>query len=125
MIENIDNRIKERLLEFYNDGIPDFIRRDIKIQFIKNMAITITGGRKSGKSFLTYQIISDLLNNKMIDVINQVCYLHFDDEGLMQLKDINLERIEKVFYSILPEEYLNKDHIFVFDEIHKIKGWEN
>lgn len=121
----MDTILKERILDFHSDGIPDYIKRDIQVKHIKDMVTTIVGGRKTGKTYLTYQIIDELLQAGKISSLFQVCYLHFDDETLMQMKVEDLSRIDKVFLSLLSEEKRKENIVFVFDEIHKVEGWEN
>ncbi len=116
--------IKNRILTFQNDGDLEYIKRDINIFHIKDMVTTIVGCRKSGKTYLTYQIIDDFIEKKVIKNIKQVCYLHFDDEILSNLKIEELSKVDTIFLSLYPE-FIKKNVIFVFDEIHKIDGWEN
>ena len=77
--------IKSRISNFHQDGLPPFIKRDINIFHIKDMITTIVGCRKSGKTYLTYQIIDEFIEQGIIAGVNQVCYLHFDDEVLSGL----------------------------------------
>ena len=116
--------IKNRIINFHNDKLPPYIKRDINIFHIKDMVTTIVGCRKSGKTYLTYQIIDDFIRQGVIYDITQVCYLHFDDEVLSNLTINDLSSIDKIFFSIRPD-LIDKNIVFVFDEIHKIVGWEN
>jgi len=116
--------IKSRILNFHRDKLPPFIRREINVFHIKDMVTTVVGCRKSGKTYLTYQIIDDFIKNKTISGIKQVCYLHFDDEVLSNLTIEDLSSIDKIFFSIYPD-LIDENIVFVFDEIHKITGWEN
>lgn len=121
----MDNMIKERILDFHKSGIPEFIRRDIAVNHVKDMVTTIVGGRKTGKTYLTYQIIDDLIRGKRIKSLKQVCYLHFDDETLATLKAEELSKIDKIFLSLLDGNGEKENLLFVFDELHNVPGWEN
>ena len=121
----MEQLLKERILEFQQNGIEEYIKRDIQVRHIRDMITTIAGGRKTGKTYLTYQIIDDFLKQGIISSLSQVCYLHFDDEALMMMNVEDLSKIDKVFLSLLPEASRKSNLIFIFDEIHKIKGWEN
>ncbi len=121
----LEDIIRQRIMEFHEDGIPQYYQRDIEIPFIEDMSNTIIGGRKVGKTYLTYQAIDHLLKTGKISSIKQVCYLHFDDETLMELRVQDLRLIESVFFSLQKETNLDLPAVFVFDEIHRIKGWEN
>jgi len=121
----MDNIIRERILDFHKSGISEFIRRDTAVNHVKDMVTTIVGGRKTGKTYLTYQIIDDLIRGKRIKSLKQVCYLHFDDESLAALKAEELSKIDKIFLSLLDEDGEKENLLFVFDEIHNVPGWEN
>lgn len=115
--------LKQCLLEFYDIGIPNYNKRDYDIIFIKNMVLTIVGGRKVGKTYLTYQIIDNMLKEGFIHSLSQVCYLHFDDERLLEMQVEDLKLIDEAFLEIsnaTPKTNL----VFVFDEIHRIPNWE-
>ncbi len=118
--------VKSRLLDFQEMEMPNYIKRDISINHLPDMITTIVGVRKSGKTYLTYQLIDELIKNKFIKSLKQVCYLHFDDEQLSGFSVADLHIIDEIFYSLFETKTQKKDNVvFVFDEIHKIKGWEN
>ena len=121
----MEQLLKERILEFQQEGIPEYIKRDIKVRHIDDMITTIAGGRKTGKTYLTYQVVDDFIRQNIISSIESVCYLHFDDEALMMMQTADLSSIDRVFLALLPEAARKKNILFVFDEIHKIAGWEN
>ncbi len=116
--------IKQRIIDFHCDGLPDYIRRNVDVVHIKDMITTIVGGRKTGKTYLTYQIIDDLIKRKKISSLKQVCYLHFDDEALGSMTVNDLSMIDDVFLSLLNPKSRKKNIAFIFDEIHTIKVWE-
>ncbi len=116
--------IKSRIFNFHSDKIHKYVKRDINIFHIKDMVTTIVGCRKSGKTYLTYQIIDEFIEKGIIDNITQVCYLHFDDEILSNLSIEELSKIDNLFISLYPQ-LMKENIVFVFDEIHKIDGWEN
>jgi hypothetical protein len=52
----MDNEpIQRCILDFCEAGIPEYIARDVRPALMKNMVTTIVGGRKTGKTYLTYQ----------------------------------------------------------------------
>lgn len=119
----LDETIRRCLLEFYEIGLPEYVRRDVEIPVLENMVVTIVGGRRVGKTFLTYQLIDDYLGRKVIATIEHVCYVHFDDERLIELKTADLRRIDEIFLELAgasPQTPI----LFVFDEIHRVCDWE-
>ena len=121
----MDTLLKERMLDFLQAGIPAYIKRDAVVTHIKDMVTTIVGGRKTGKTYLTYQVIDDLLKSGKIESLNHVCYLHFDDEALVAMTPTDLARIDRVFLSLLKRTDSERTLLFIFDEIHTVPGWEH
>jgi len=120
----MDNDLIQRcILDFHEAGLPEYITRDVCPALMKNMVTTIVGGRKTGKTYLAYQAIGDLLRAGSIPSLARVCYLHFDDERLLEMQAADLRRIDEVFLG-LTQAAPGDPLIFVFDEIHRIGGWE-
>jgi len=115
--------IKRRILDFRNDGVPSYRKRIHEVEFVKDMASTIVGVRKGGKTYLTYQVIDEQIKAGYIESLDQVCYLHFDDEALRQLKIDDMDQVEQALREI-NSGFFDKPCLLVFDEIHKIKEWE-
>lgn len=44
--------IKKRILDFREDGLPDYRERELTVSFVKDMVTTLVGARKSGKTYL-------------------------------------------------------------------------
>lgn len=115
--------IRRCILDFYDVGLPRYVARDCRVPMLKNMVATIVGGRKTGKTYLTYQIIDGLIGQCFIPTIRHVCYLHFDDERLLEMQTDDLSRIDTVFMELsklTPHDAI----LFVFDEIHRVANWE-
>jgi predicted AAA+ superfamily ATPase len=119
----IDDFIRQCLIEFTESGIPKYIPRKVDAPPVPNMVTTITGARKAGKTFFTYQIIDTYIREKFIESIQKVCYVHFDDDRLLELRAQDLHRIDEIFLE-LSRSTSNDRLLFVFDEIHRIEGWE-
>ncbi len=120
-----DDILRERILDFHALGMPEHLPRDQNVPFLRDMASTITGARKAGKTYRAFQAISELIDSEQVVGIEQVCYLHFDDEALLELNVQSLSAVDRVFLSL--ESTSNRPehiHLYVFDEIHKIEGWE-
>ena len=114
----MDALLKKRILDFQQSGMPVCLKRDAKVTHVKDMVTTIVGGRKTGKTYLTYQVIDDFIKAGKIESLNQVCYLHFDDEALVAMTSSDLARIDSVFLSLLKRTDIERPLLFVFDEIH-------
>lgn len=93
-------------------------RYEALINSIKIREITIiTGVRRSGKSTLMYQMIHNLIKNKVNP--KHILFVNLEDK---KLKDDTLDDIYLSYRENLnPDE---KSYIFL-DEVHKKEGWEH
>ncbi len=106
------------------EHFPVGVERDIKSSvesFLKTKYIlAITGVRRSGKSYLLYQLIETLLHQTPPE---NILYVNFDDPAFMQIRSD--PRGLDGFYS----DYLKlknpegRTYLF-FDEVQSIPGWE-
>ena len=89
-------------------------RREINIENQANYVFT--GLRRAGKSYFLYQIILDhYATNNFEDVL----FINFEDERLMELSTENLQMILEAYY-----ELYDKKPVLFFDEIQNIKHWQ-
>lgn len=115
----------ERKIEDFNDlGIPAYIPRQGRINFIDNMVSTVIGSRRAGKSFRLLQEASDWVKQKKIKSLKSVCWLDFDNPILSSMKASELFLIQNTFLKLNPDISLNTPLLFLLDEIHKVEGWE-
>ena len=104
----------------YIEKLKGIDRPDYKtlIDSIKIKEVTIiTGVRRSGKSTLMYQMISNLLKDGVDP--KHILFVNLEDRKLT--KD-NLEDIYNIYREKLNQK--NKAYIFL-DEIHRKEGWES
>ncbi len=118
------NEIRKKLDE-YREVSRVFHHRDSLVHVIDNAISTIIGTRRGGKSFRMQQIVDDLVAEKFIKSRKQVCFLDFDNAFLSAMTAQQLSDIQEIFLSMYPDFNINTNLVFAFDEIHKIKGWEN
>lgn len=99
------------------DFIPDIDLYERPVRYEKNANYVFVGIRQSGKSYMIYQRIQQLLREG--HDIKKMLYVNFDDERLQMMKSEDLDLILQAYYSMYDE----KPFIF-FDEIQNIDGWE-
>lgn len=80
-----------------------------------NKIIALTWSRRSGKTFLTFQIIKELLAKKTLKIEEVV---HLDFSWFIE-KDINLDEILDTYLTLFPDN----TPFFVFDEIQEVKNF--
>ena len=114
------DRLKEIILENQNTKRPSPTTRLIDIPTNLEKIITITGARRSGKTYLLFQKIEELIEKGVRN--EQILFLNFEDERL-KLETEHLDLILQAYSEIHPEIDFN-DTYFFFDEIQNVKGWE-
>ena len=75
------------------------------------------GSRRAGKTYSMFQIIRNMLNDN--HSIENILYINFEDERLLELK---LEDLNLIIDSF--KELFNTQPILFLDEIQIIPGWE-
>jgi predicted AAA+ superfamily ATPase len=112
MDKNIIKRCIIENQEFINN--TDVRRRNYNLDTEANYVFC--GTRRSGKSFLLYQRIHEIIQQK--DKPGFV-YINFEDERFIEFDYSHFDLIlESAF------ELFNEKPIYFFDEIQNIKGWE-
>ena len=96
------------------------IQKDIERYITQKEIILITGVRRGGKSSLMKLICEDIIAN--IDLPpNNILYLNFEDERLV---DFTIRDFETLYEAFLEIENPEGRKYFFLDEIQNIKGWE-
>ena len=107
--KKIDTGVKRP--EYLNKIYPYFARKEI---------LVLKGIRRSGKSTIIKQLMTELMKNN-IDK-NQILYLNLDDYNFAN--DLRIELLEEVITAYKNYSKNKKKIYFFIDEIQKIKGWE-
>ncbi len=112
--------IKNLLKEFHHSTLPNLVRRDYNIPIGSGKIITLIGARRSGKTFLLYQLMSVLT----VEItINRLIFVNFEDERL-ELEAREMDLILQAYLELYPEFQDLSQCYFFFDEIQNISGWE-
>lgn len=111
---------KTILEEFLEEELQTGTRREQQPSTDNQAITTIIGGRRTGKTTLIKQIISDLLK-KGIPKKNIVC-INFEDERISRETNIFQYLLEA--HAELHPGTETKDCWYFFDEIQEIPGWE-
>jgi hypothetical protein len=59
----VEERIKSFIAEWLTNKLPKLFERELSLPVDKDYVITVTGGRRSGKTFLLYQTIKKVVEN--------------------------------------------------------------
>ena len=111
--------IKFLIKEFHQRELPEVHHRTLLIPDIPKI-ISISGVRRSGKTYYFYQIIKELLQTVGID---RIIYINFADDRLYPMKLSDMRLIPEAYFELYPENKQKKIYFF-FDEIQEIDKWE-
>jgi predicted AAA+ superfamily ATPase len=109
--------------DFQIRSLPPLTQRDLKLSFIKDMSLAIVGARRGGKTYRTFQFIHDLMQQEVQK--ENFCRIQFNDHRLRSISIDHLHMIDEAFYSLYPAKQMKEVIYFIFDEIHRVTGWED
>jgi len=113
--------LEELIADFHERSLPALTRRHVELPWLPNKIDTVIGMRRSGKTWLLFQIISDLLSSEIPK--ESILYLNLEDERLLPMTASDLRQIPDIYYRRYPH-LRDRSCTFFFDEIQNIPGWE-
>ena len=116
-------KILSILLAEFRENIfqtEDSVKRDVNFPDVPNMINVAIGVRRSGKTYLIYQKIRELLANGIS--LDQILFVNFEDDRLLPMTQQELGQLLDVFYTMYPENH-ERECYFFLDEIQNIDGW--
>lgn len=102
--------IKEIIKDFHHGTLPHMRKRDIHAPVNTGKIITLSGVRRSGKTFSLYNIIQRLLSKKIQK--ENILYINFEDERL-ELKKEDLDMIIQGYRELYPDISLSECYFFL------------
>jgi uncharacterized protein len=120
----IQEEIERKLLDFRELSFPEYTKRNCIIKEATQMVSAITGARRVGKSIRALQVADEAILLRKIPDKNHICYLDFDNPVLSRIQPEQLKLIQIQFLKLNQDFTLKTPLLFIFDEIHKISGWE-
>jgi hypothetical protein len=108
--------------DFQKRRYPDIVQRDIHypLDIPLDRAVVLSGPRRSGKTYLMYMGIKELLARK--EDKNSILYVNFEDSRLVGAVSQDLNTLLEVFFEFCPDRN-EKTWVFL-DEIQVIPDWE-
>ena len=113
----MDKEILKKIIYDQHQVIQDTIIVDRDVELDANANYVLVGLRRVGKTTLLYKRVQDLIKSGV--EWNQIIYINFDDERLI---DFKLNDFDDIL--LVAEEMSSKKHYFYFDEIQNIDDWE-
>lgn len=105
--------------EFQQRELPSVIKRDFDIPDI-NKVMSITGSRRSGKTYFFYQKIAEVIKRTAKD---KAVYLNLSDERLYPLKVTDLQYLLEAYFELYPHNKETIVYLFL-DEVQEVEEWE-
>lgn len=102
-------------------ALPSLTVRRTSLPWLDGKADVVTGMRRVGKTYFTFQILEQRLAEKKPRA--SLLYVNFDDERLSDLRAAELGGLVDAFYRRAPA-MRDVECTFVFDEIQVVPGWE-
>ena len=101
--------LKSIILEFQQRELPVLMKRKLVINSELPIIITLIGARRSGKTYLLYQIMNEVIAGgvKREDMI----FLNFEDERLL-LNTNQLDLILQAYSELYPDKKLTECWFF-------------
>lgn len=115
LIKTLHQELIDRLSE-----IKGNIKRDFNFIEIKNKISIAIGMRRTGKTYLMFQKIQELISQGVS--LSRILYIDFEDDRLLPLDQKKLANILDNFYSLFPENHQQLCYLFL-DEIQVITDW--
>ncbi len=116
-------KILSILLAEFRENIletKDSIIRDLNFPDVPNMINVAIGVRRSGKTYLIYQKIREIISKGI--ALDQILFINFEDDRLLPMNQQELGQLLDAFYTIYPENH-DKECYFFLDEIQNIDSW--
>jgi predicted AAA+ superfamily ATPase len=109
---------KHVISEWLTQGPPNALEREISIPLESNLIITVTGGRRTGKTYLLFSIINKLIKENKAKM-NEILYIDFEHPRLKGVRSSDLDDMLKAFM-----ELTGKEPTYMFlDEIHNVENY--
>jgi len=117
--------LSEIILDYQKNTLPPLVERELQnhvdLEIPLNRAITVSGPRRSGKTFFLYSLIKKLIRKGTKK--DRILYVNFENPRLVTMDLKDLTSLLDTFYEIYPENKKEKIWLFL-DEIQVIENWE-
>lgn len=119
---NEQNLIHLLLAEFHEKlkSLHAPVPRKVAFPDVENKIRVAIGMRRTGKTYLMFQKIAELLREGVL--FTEILYLNLEDDRLLPLSREKLAGLLDGFYSVYPENHEKKCYLFL-DEIQNVDDW--
>ncbi len=118
---NSKDLLKTIIIDGHQKVLPEVWPRTLKIPTGSGKVITLTGVRRSGKTYHLFNLMKQLKSNGVAD--EKLLYFNFEDERL-HFSAPELDLILQAYQELYPALKLS-ECFFFFDEIQEAPGWKS
>ncbi|MEM3449818.1 MAG: AAA family ATPase, partial [Nitrososphaerota archaeon] len=90
---------KYAIAEWLSQGIPDLKNREITLPIDSNLIISVTGGRRSGKTYLLFLTVKRIIESGKAN-LDEIIYLDFEHARLKGVRANDLDDMLSAFYEL-------------------------
>lgn len=110
----------EVIKDFQERAFPRIIDRDVTVKLPRpGRAITITGPRRTGKTYFLYNTMARLEGVSRAHML----YINLEDDRLFPPKLEDLDYLMRTYYELHPDGKGRTVHVFL-DEVQNVDDWE-
>lgn len=117
---NSKDLLKTIIIDSHQKILPEVWPRTLKIPADSGKVITLTGVRRSGKTYHLFNLMNRLRSSGVAK--EKILYFNFEDERL-NFSPPDLDLILQAYQELYPTLKLS-ECFFFFDEIQEAPGWE-
>ncbi len=111
---------KKLIIDFQEGEIKDIIPRDYTIPLDTNKIVSLIGVRRSGKTYMLYNLIQSIKKNVSK---KNIVYINFEDDRIFPLTLKDLDFLVQGYYELYPDKR-NERVYFFLDEVQSVENWE-
>ena len=97
----MESLIDQLIVDYHERQLPQLTQREIVLPCLKGKIDTVIGMRRTGKTFLLFQIMQDYLQQGIAK--EAMLYINFDDERLLPLTIAELSQINDSYFRMYPQ----------------------
>ncbi|MEA3445601.1 MAG: ATP-binding protein [Bacteroidota bacterium] len=116
----IKDVFKELIRNFQDRKLSEFTDRSMQLPMNTGKIVSLTGVRRSGKTYILYQSIAGLYKQGIKP--EQIIFINFEDERLPDNPE-TFDMVLQAYRELFPDRKLSECYFF-FDEIQNIDKWE-
>ncbi len=112
---------KSIIVQWMEFRIPETMPREQTASLEPDFITTITGSRRSGKTYFCFQLMSQLMKEGLPK--DNILYINFEDNRLIGAEAKDLDELLNAFYELSETDRKKKIYLFL-DEIQVAKNWD-